>query len=133
MTHEVDRGVLAGIVGGALREDIGSGDVSAQYVVPSDVPAHAAFVAKSPGVVAGWSVVREVFRQVDPALTLSVQVTDGARAEAGQVIGLADGPAGSLLTAERVALNFLQRLSGIATMTAQAVAIVAGRDRKSVV
>lgn len=129
MTHDVDRAVLEGIVRGALREDIGSGDVSTQYVVPPDVPAHAAFVAKSPGVVAGWAVVREVFRQVDPALTLSVHVIDGTRAEAGQVIALADGPAGSLLTAERVALNFLQRLSGIATMTAQAVAIVAGRAR----
>src|SRR4051812_11487742 len=109
----------------ALAEDVGPGDVTSAAVVPADAVARARIDQKEPGVVFGLRVAEAVFRTVDPALRWHARVEDGSYREAGLVAEVA-GPARSLLTGERTALNFLQRLSGVATLTARYVAAVAG-------
>src|SRR3954471_12965286 len=109
----------------ALAEDVGPGDVTSAAVVPADAVARARIDQKQPGVVFGLRVADAVFRTVDPALRWHPRVEDGSYRESGLVAEVA-GPARSLLTGERTALNFLQRLSGGATLTARYVAAVAG-------
>jgi nicotinate-nucleotide pyrophosphorylase (carboxylating) len=94
--------------------------------VPADVRAEAAFVLREPAVVCGLPVVRAVFAAVDPALELRALVPEGARAEAGATIATVSGPARGLLSGERVALNLLQRMCGIATLTARYVEAISG-------
>jgi nicotinate-nucleotide pyrophosphorylase (carboxylating) len=110
----------------ALAEDIGAGDVTIRYFVPAEARARAVILAKEPGVLAGVALAEAVFRAVDPGITVVVKKSDGDRLEVKDVVLELSGPAGSILTAERTALNFLQRLSGIATQTAAYVKAVAG-------
>lgn len=105
------------LVARALAEDIGRGDVTTDACVPRDRAGHASFVAREALIVAGLDVVRETFAQVDPALVLDAHVLDGARVAAGATIASVHGGAHAILMAERVALNFAQRLSGVATLT----------------
>ena len=105
----------------ALREDVGTGDVTSEYFIGENAQASARAVAKERAVVAGTEVAAEIFRRVDPALRLEIAQKDGAIVSAGMVVLEIRGCARSILTAERVALNFLQRLSGIATLTHQFV------------
>ena len=123
---------LRRIVGMALREDIGTGDVTTLATVDPAAVGRARMVAKAYGVVAGLPVVEEVFRQVDPAVTVMLTVNDGARVGPGETLCDIEGPAQSILTGERVALNFLQRLSGVATRTARFVEQVAGTGARIV-
>src|SRR3954468_13980990 len=114
----------------ALAEDIGSGDVTSRYFVDADRTAAPRIIAREPAIVAGTATAAEVFRRVDPRLSVTILTRDGARAApSGPVIEIT-GAAPSILTAERVALNFLQRLSGIATLTRQFVDAVAGSRAK---
>jgi len=101
----------------ALREDIGSGDITTQRTVTSSAKARGRVLAKESGVIAGLSVTKEVFRQVDRRIKFIPKVKDGARVKKGKILAVVSGPARGILTGERVALNFLQRLSGIATLT----------------
>jgi len=101
----------------ALSEDVGSGDITTLNALPSGVGARAAIVVKEPGVVAGVEVARLTFRELDPSLKFEVLAPDGSVVEAGVAIARVFGPVGGILTGERTALNFLQRLSGIATLT----------------
>ena len=110
----------------ALAEDIGPGDVTVRYFVPAEARARAVILAKEPGVLAGVALAEAVFRAVDPDITVVVKKADGDRLDVKDVVLELAGPAGSILTAERTALNFLQRLSGIATQTAAYVKAVAG-------
>lgn len=110
----------------ALMEDIGRGDLTSGAIIPPDLMADAVMRAKASGTVAGLEVARTAFLLVDPAVQVHLLAADGDRVSPGDEVLRACGPAGSLLTAERVALNFVQRLSGIATATAQAVAGTAG-------
>ena len=110
----------------ALSEDVGSGDITTLNTLPSGVGAKAAIVAKQPGVVAGVEVARLTFRELDPALKFDILAPDGTQVEAGAAIVRVFGPAGSLLTGERTALNFLQRMSGVATLTRRYVDAVQG-------
>lgn len=110
----------------ALAEDIGPGDVTARYFVPAGARAQAVILAKEPGVLAGVALAEAVFREVDPAISVGVKKQDGTVLAAREVVVELSGPARSILTAERTALNFLQRLSGIATQTAAYVAAVSG-------
>jgi nicotinate-nucleotide pyrophosphorylase (carboxylating) len=107
----------------ALDEDIGAGDVTTEATVAPDARGHGVLVAKSRLVVAGLDVAFSVFKAVADGRPLGIEalVKDGARAEPGTVLAIVDGPAAALLTAERTALNLLQRLSGIATATRAAV------------
>jgi nicotinate-nucleotide pyrophosphorylase (carboxylating) len=108
----------------ALEEDIGSGDVTAEYFVPEDRLAKAFLAVRQDGVASGVKVAEEVFRQVDPNLQIRVLIEDGSRFAAGAVLMSVEGRARSILTAERTALNFLQRLSGVASLTARYVDLV---------
>jgi nicotinate-nucleotide pyrophosphorylase (carboxylating) len=114
------------IVRAALQEDVGTGDITTLATVPADAQATASVVAKEPGVIAGLPVLAEVYAQIDADISVSPVVEDGETVEAGRLICSIRGPAQGILTGERVALNFLQRLSGIATRTARFVSLVEG-------
>jgi len=111
----------------ALAEDLGRGDATSAAVVDESQMARGVLQAKASLVVAGLDVCAEVFRQCDSAAVFEVRWGDGARCEPGDVVAVVTGRARALLTAERTALNLLQRLSGIATLTARFVAAAAGR------
>jgi nicotinate-nucleotide pyrophosphorylase (carboxylating) len=106
----------------ALQEDVGRGDLTTDAVVPVAATARARIVTRAAGRIAGLDVAVEVFRLLDPRLEATVLVRDGEDAAAGAALAHLAGRARALLTGERVALNFLGRLSGIATATARAVA-----------
>src|ERR1700716_4360577 len=109
----------------ALLEDLGrAGDLTTDAIVPAGHRATTLLVARQPGVVAGIDLARLAFQLVDPAIALRIERDDGAALAPGDVIAAISGPARGILTAERVALNFLCRLSGIATATASVVAAV---------
>ncbi len=110
----------------ALKEDIHTGDLTTQACVPDRRPATARLVAKEPFVLAGLQVAERVFTLLDPAVSFDALTTDGARLQAGAVVARISGDAASLLQAERVALNLLQRMCGIATLTSCYVAAVSG-------
>jgi nicotinate-nucleotide pyrophosphorylase (carboxylating) len=101
----------------ALDEDAAGRDVTTAAVVPADLWAEAELLAKEDGVIAGLAVAGEVFRQVDAGAGLKAVVADGARVGTGVVVARVTGPLAGLLRAERTALNFLQQLSGVATLT----------------
>lgn len=109
----------------ALREDVGdTGDITSALFVSPNAQAQARVVPREKAVIAGTLTAAEVFRRVDPELKISVQLTDGTAVLGGETILEIRGSARSILTAERVALNFLQRLSGIATLTREFVEAV---------
>ena len=110
----------------ALEEDIGPGDVTTQALIPPELQGEAHIRAKATLVVAGLPVAARVFRKLDAEIIFAAQVDDGQEVAKGQVLASLTGPVASILTGERVALNFLQRLSGIATFTRQMVAQVEG-------
>jgi nicotinate-nucleotide pyrophosphorylase (carboxylating) len=114
------------IVRRALREDIGDGDVTSQWIVPPDATLNGQFIAKEAGVVAGLEIVRLTYSSVDEHMQLTPQVADGDQVQRGQMIAAISGPGRALLGGERVALNFLQRMSGIATLTRRFVEAVQG-------
>jgi nicotinate-nucleotide pyrophosphorylase (carboxylating) len=109
----------AGLIRAALAEDIGSGDVTTVATVPEGLRARGTLLAKAPLVVAGLEIAVEAFRQLDPNTNVEVRWGDGAHVQAHDAIALITGNARALLTAERTALNVLQRLSGIATLTSR--------------
>jgi nicotinate-nucleotide pyrophosphorylase (carboxylating) len=110
----------------ALEEDIGPGDVTTQALVDPELQGEAHIRAKAALVVAGLPVAARVFQKLDPNLGFAAAVADGQEVDKSTVLARLTGPVGSILTGERVALNFLQRLSGIATFTRAMVAQVAG-------
>jgi nicotinate-nucleotide pyrophosphorylase (carboxylating) len=116
--------LLDAIVDRALLEDLAAGDATSDAVVPAEARAVARAVAKQPLVVAGGDVFARVFYRVDAAVRVERLIDDGRSAEPGSVLWLVEGSARSLLAAERTALNFAQRLAGIATLTARYVAAV---------
>ena len=110
----------------ALAEDIGGGDVTSQYFIPEDRMARAYVTSRADGVVSGVALAARVFTTVDPTLDVRILIPDGRRVTDGALILGVEGPARSILTAERTALNFLQRLSGTASLTARYVERVTG-------
>jgi nicotinate-nucleotide pyrophosphorylase (carboxylating) len=113
----LNRSMLRNLVRAVLAEDVGSGDATTLAIVPEDMQAEAAVVARRPCVCAGLPVAAAVFGELDPALAFESLARDGERCAAGQALARVRGPARAILTGERTALNFLQRLSGIATLT----------------
>jgi nicotinate-nucleotide pyrophosphorylase (carboxylating) len=114
-------------VADALAEDLGpTGDITTQATVPQDTRAYGIIAARKPGVIAGMQLVKAAFQALDPAAAVEVIVTDGGRVAAGGEIARVSGDARALLGAERVAMNFLGHLSGIATLTQRYVQAVAG-------
>ena len=110
----------------ALSEDIGDGDVTARYFIPESRRARAFVTVRMDGMVSGVEIAARVFTAVDAALDVEILIPDGSRVAAGALLIRVEGSARSILTAERVALNFLQRLSGVATLTAAYVEQVKG-------
>src|SRR5581483_11813431 len=120
----------------ALAEDLGrpasgypAGDVTSQATIPADTPGRAAFVARAAGVLAGLPVAGLVLEAVDPRLTFTPLVADGTAVTPGARLAEAAGPMRSILAAERTALNFLPRLSGVATLTRRYVEATGGRGQ----
>lgn len=110
----------------ALTEDAPWGDLTAQHVLPASAHARAVLVPRAPGVFAGGEVFAAAFAEADPRVEVRLELEDGRDFEAGARLAVVDGPARAVLTAERVALNFVQRMSGVATLTARYVAAIAG-------
>lgn len=117
---------IQSVVQAALAEDIGSGDATTLATVPEDVIAKAVMVAREPLVLAGVALAEAAFRQLSPALHIERCANDGQSFERGQTILRIQGQARPILTAERVALNFAQRLSGVATATSEFVKAIQG-------
>src|SRR5688572_7863634 len=125
-TSMVESSDMARIVRQALAEDVGSGDATSLSTLPPGLQIRAAIVSKAPGVIAGIAAASEVFAQVDAAVVVDPLLADGSLVEAGSRIAEIIGPAAAVLAAERTALNFLQRMSGIATLTRAYVERVSG-------
>jgi nicotinate-nucleotide pyrophosphorylase (carboxylating) len=127
----INEEMYAAIVALALDEDLGSaGDITTNSTIAAGVLASAEFRTRRPGVIAGLEVAGYVFATFDPDLEFETRVSDGDRVEAGRVVGVIDGKARSILSAERTALNFLARMSGVATETALLVDAVEGTAAK---
>jgi nicotinate-nucleotide pyrophosphorylase (carboxylating) len=118
-TETVRTAVLA-----ALAEDQAADDVTTRWSVPADLRVEATMIAKQPGRVAGLPLVAGVFAAIDPDVSVELVVADGDPVVPGQLLARLSGPARSILTGERVALNFVQRMSGIATLTSAFVAAI---------
>jgi nicotinate-nucleotide pyrophosphorylase (carboxylating) len=115
-----------GLIDLALAEDIGGGDVTTMATIAPDRMARGTMLAKSPGVISGLEVAAAVFARVDPAVVFTPLVAEGDRVEPGTAIAAVEGPARSVLIGERTALNLMQRLSGVATMTRRFVEAMDG-------
>ena len=113
--------MIRDIVARALAEDIGTGDLTTLALVPQDRTAHAEILAREALVVCGGEVAEATFKELDPSVQCHAVLADGASAGCGDVILKLEGPARAILTAERTALNFMQRLSGVATLTREFV------------
>lgn len=125
--------MLEPLVRAALLEDLGgAGDITTDAIVPAGSTAKMVLAARQPGVVAGLDVAALAFCLIDPAIAVQIRKPDGSRLEPGDVIATLSGPTRGLLTAERVALNFLSHLSGIATATAGIVDAVRGHKARIV-
>ena len=124
--------VINRAVQAALDEDAPWGDLTAEVFIPATTQATAELVAREPGVFSGGAVFTAAFELTDPRIQVNLAVDDGAAFKAGAVLATVSGPARGILTAERVALNFTQRMSGIATLTATYVAEVAHTNARIV-
>ena len=112
----------------ALSEDHAANDVTTRWSVPAQMDVEAVMIAKQPGRVAGLALAEGVYDAIDPSVTARLAVDDGDQVDAGQPLVWISGPARSIITGERVALNFVQRMSGIATLTSAFVAAVGHHD-----
>ena len=114
----------------ALAEDISHGDITSEALIPPNLSGKASILVKEKGVLAGSEVAERVFHRVDPSLEVEGLIKDGETVQPGDIVATITGSVISILKAERVALNFLQRLSGIASLTAQYVAATSGLTAK---
>lgn len=109
--------ILDKLIKNALIEDIGTGDITTQSTVPADQRVTGNFIAKEEGIVCGTFIAKRVFELIDSEITFNPLVKEGNLVKKGDIIAVVDGPARGILSGERVALNFMQRMSGIATRT----------------
>lgn len=126
------RAAVEELVGRALREDAPWGDLTCATLVPPSAIATAELVAREPGSFSGGALVEAAFRMTDPGIAVDLLVADGERFDGGAILARVTGPAAGVLQAERIALNFAQRMSGIATLTAAYVAAVEGTGARVV-
>ncbi|GAB3299142.1 nicotinate-nucleotide diphosphorylase [Hymenobacter tenuis] len=124
--HYLTPEALTTFIRTALAEDVGDGDHSALSAIPADARNRAHLLVKDEGVLAGVELARHIFREVDTDLHMEVRLQDGARVAYGDIAFTVEGRAQSILTAERLVLNCMQRMSGIATHTAHLVSLLAG-------
>ena len=118
--------IIDSVVAAALKEDAPTGDVTSEHLIPLEATAVAELAAREAGVFSGAKVFEAAFKLTDDSLKVEMKIADGDQFEAGQLLAVITGSARSVLTAERIGLNFVQRMSGIATLTAQYVSQVAG-------
>jgi len=118
------------IILNALREDVGTGDITTLSTIPADKTAHGKFIAKESGIICGLAICERVFKILDGNISFKASKKDGEKVEAGEVFAEISGNARNLLTGERTAINLLQRMSGVATLTAHFVAQVEGTQAK---
>jgi len=118
--------VVRDVIRRALAEDIGYGDLTSDSIVGEDDTTSGQIVARAPGVIAGLPFAAQVFAEVDSRIRFKGRVVDGAHVSSGDVVAELEGPARGILTAERVALNLLQQLSGVATVTREIVDLIDG-------
>ncbi|MFC2034285.1 carboxylating nicotinate-nucleotide diphosphorylase [Chloroflexota bacterium] len=121
---------LNNIIELALSEDIGTGDITSQILIPSQLQGKASILVKAKGILAGNEIAKMLFLKVDPSLKVELLVKDGTNVKPGDKISTVSGKISSIFKAERVALNILQRLSGIASETARYVAEIRGLNAK---
>ncbi|MFZ4894084.1 carboxylating nicotinate-nucleotide diphosphorylase [Plantibacter sp. Mn2098] len=124
--------IITTAVTAALVEDAPWGDLTSEALIPADATATATLSAREPGVFSGGAVFAAAFRLTDPSIEVTVIANDGERFEAGDTLATVSGPARSVLTAERIGLNFVQRMSGIATLTSLFVAETEGTKARIV-
>ena len=120
------------LVDRTLAEDLGWGDVTTEAIVPAELTGKAFMVAKARGMLAGIEVARLVFCRVDPSVQFDIIIPEGSGLQPGDLIAKLEGKVASILKGERTALNFLQRLSGIATETSRYVEAIKGLDSRIV-
>jgi len=118
------------IIEAALREDMPEGDITSEGIIPAEARSEATFLAKEDGILAGLEIARRVFEKIDLAVEFTGKIQDGAAFRKSDILACVEGPSVVLLKGERTALNFLQRLSGIATETRRFVDAVAGTKAK---
>lgn len=116
------------VIGLALEEDTGQGDITSRALLPADLTGKASIIVKEKGILAGIEVAGRVFHRIEPSLKLDILIKDGSQVHPGDIAAVISGSIMSILRAERVALNFLQRLSGIASLTARYVAETGGTN-----
>lgn len=121
---------IAPVIEAGLKEDVNTGDLTTDLLIAADTQTTAVFIAKADGIAAGLPVAEAVFRKLDPNVSFEYAVKDGEHVSIGQLMATITGTYRALLTGERLALNFLQRMSGIATATAQYVDAVKDFDTK---
>lgn len=127
---EIDRTILRPFVEASLREDIGDGDHTSLATIPVNKQAKASLLIKEEGILAGVEVAKEVFRMVDPDLEVRVHLLDGSAVKKGDIAFEVSGSARSILRAERLVLNIMQRMSGIATQTRRVQDLLQGTKTK---
>ncbi len=130
ITEALSPEAIDSLIRSALAEDVGPGDVTTDAVIPGEMTCRGKIVCKEDGVVAGLSVTRRVFELVEPRIQFDAKTKDGEKVQADAIVARLYGPARGILRGERVALNFLQHLSGIATMTSRFVKAVEGTKTK---
>ncbi|PWU22714.1 nicotinate-nucleotide diphosphorylase (carboxylating) [Candidatus Cerribacteria bacterium 'Amazon FNV 2010 28 9'] len=126
----IDTNEMLSTLARALREDIGSGDITSSATLSPSAQANAQFLVKTDGVIAGVEVARHVFALVDKKIVFKTLIKDGSHVKKGDIVATVNGSARSILMAERVALNFMQRMSGIATTAAEYVVAIQGTHAK---
>jgi nicotinate-nucleotide pyrophosphorylase (carboxylating) len=105
----------------ALEEDLGKGDITTDALIDKELTGNAGFLIKADGILAGIEIARQVFLKIEPAIKMEIRVTDGSPVKTGDIVAVVSSGLGAILKGERIALNFLQRLSGIATETSRFV------------
>jgi nicotinate-nucleotide pyrophosphorylase (carboxylating) len=112
--NKIDKNISK-VISSALKEDIKNGDITTKATISKSKKAVVKFLVKADGIIAGLEIAKSVFKQVDPKIKFEIKINDGSKVKYGDIAAIVTGKAQSLLTAERTALNFLQRMSGIAT------------------
>ena len=128
----IDQDILKDFIKRSFAEDVGTGDITTQTTIPEGTQISGRFIAKESGILCGLGVAEAVFNYADPSIAFSVSFKDGDMVNKGDVIATVSGDAAAILTGERLALNLMQRMSGIATNTQAAVNQVAGYKAKIV-
>lgn len=124
--YEIESTIFDELIATALQEDLGAGDITTRAIVSPELKGNGEFVAKEELILAGWPIAMRTFQKLSALISTQCFFTEGDAVSPGSILGTVSGPAAALLSGERVALNFLQRLSGVATLTRKFVSAISG-------